>query len=329
LLPGLSSQSERTTITETRPVTAQTPPTISQPFTHTIPVPIARSAQAWRPIALDRSCRQGSPRCIDMIELRHQRPSAHPTQPEVLALLFDRAVLRRDRDYARAPLSCMSMKLPGELERQCVAGAADLRIAGAVTDRREKVAHGAGATAAGKRSLVKLVASGMALTLSVVPLWGPQQPSPKLFVFCLRRAVTAVLLHFFFTRSYNSDTYRRAGVGAVRCRSSVRQTSRLQLKVAVSTAKPCTQPVHQTGLCWCANLSIWLPARRPVCRRPPVHYHQPAPECRACSHWALHARSVVTMPLSNASYGCICQPDARAAHAGPTGKLRKSPQNHF
>lgn len=225
--------------------------------------------------ALERSRVASPPDVRDMTELRHQRRSPDdPDLSEVLALLFDELsygviVIGKQRRVLFANEAALR-----ELERCGVLLVCDGELRALSLIDGKTLYAALLQAAAGKRSLIKLAASGMALTLSVVPLRGPRAAEPDaIALFFARGELCDSGMFTFFTRSY-SLTPTEEQVLVLLCRSLGTPDIALQLKVAVSTVRShvrslCTK-TGSSGARELVNLVASLP---PAGLPPPAKIH--------------------------------------------------------
>ncbi len=225
--------------------------------------------------AFQRSQLASPPDARDMLEARHQRRSPDdPDLSEVLTLLFDElsyGVIVIGKQHRVLHVNEAAVR---ELERCGVLLVCDGELR-ALSLIDGKTLHTALLqAAAGKRSLIKLTASGMALSLSVVPLRGSCAGEPgATALFFARGELCDSGMFTFFTRSY-SLTPTEEQVLVLLCRSLGTPDIALQLKVAVSTVRShvrslCTK-TGSSGARELVNLVASLP---PAGLPPPAKIH--------------------------------------------------------
>lgn len=188
------------------------------------------------------SGQSGRPDLRGLPDLRDASDTAE--LPDVLALLFDelsygvlvlgkqRRVLHANEAARRELERCGVLQVrDGELQTLSLIDGKALYIA-------------LSQAAAGKRSLLKLAASGMTLSLSVVPLGGNLASEPGyIALFFARGELCDTGMFSFFSRSH-SLTPAEEQVLVLLCRSLSTPEIAVQLKVAVSTVRS-----HVRSLC--------------------------------------------------------------------------------
>jgi DNA-binding CsgD family transcriptional regulator len=163
---------------------------------------------------------------------------------DVLALLFDELshgvlVINVDRKILH-----LNQAARNELERCGVlhGNGGELQALSPVDDKTLQAALVK--AAAGKRSLIRLAASGMDLTLSVVPLGRAGEPDgQRLALFFARAGLNDSGMFAFFARSHGL-TPTEEQVLVLLCRSLSTPEIAVQMKVAVSTVRS-----HVRSLC--------------------------------------------------------------------------------